>query len=356
MRRFIAAAIAGSMLLAAPAQAQKTEQDEQASKLIAEIEAVEMPVYDATRASEAGYRQEYMKARTEAVNKKLELSDKVVALEPSTEVLAEVLPGRWDLMTNMANRQDVVEEAKKYCGSDNKKLATEAMHWYATSMARFRQGSAEDQVGALRAFMTAAPEDDRAAYLIAMVARNQNVDEATRLDLYHTAVTRFPDNRYAKRFSGKIRQIDGIGKPFELSFTDANTGKEVSMNDLRGKVVVIDFWATWCGPCVAEIPKVKEVYEKYHDQGFEIVGVSLDQPEDKGGLDKLRAFCKDREVPWHQYYQGNYWDSEFSTGWGIDAIPAVFLVDKFGNLVTVEARGKLETLVPEYLAKPGPQG
>lgn len=123
--------------------------------------------------------------------------------------------------------------------------------------------------------------------------------------------------------------------------------------DLRGKVVVLDFWATWCGPCVAEMPKMKALYQEYRGQGVEFIGVSLDQPRDKGGLDKLKAFVEKNEIAWPQYYQGDGWESEFSSSWEINSIPAVFVIDREGNLHSVDARGKLETMIPELLKKEG---
>ena len=114
---------------------------------------------------------------------------------------------------------------------------------------------------------------------------------------------------------------------------------------------MVDFWATWCGPCVAEMPKMKELYAEYKDKGVEFIGVSLDQPKEQGGLDKLKEFVAKNEIAWPQYYQGKGWESEFSTSWGINSIPCVFVVDAEGNLSSVEARGKLETLIPEHLEK-----
>ena len=116
-------------------------------------------------------------------------------------------------------------------------------------------------------------------------------------------------------------------------------------------MVVLDFWATWCGPCVGEMPHMKELYAEYKDKGVEFIGVSLDQPNDEGGLDALKKFVEKNEITWPQYYQGNGWESEFSSSWGINSIPAVFVVAPDGNLFSIEARGKLDEMIPELLEK-----
>ena len=100
------------------------------------------------------------------------------------------------------------------------------------------------------------------------------------------------------------------------------------MKDLRGKVVVVDFWATWCGPCVAEIPEMQRLYAKYHDRGVEFLGVSHDLPEEDGGL-QAQEVRQGVEIPWPQYYEarqmGRFLKGEpmddFSESWGIRTSP-----------------------------------
>jgi thiol-disulfide isomerase/thioredoxin len=131
----------------------------------------------------------------------------------------------------------------------------------------------------------------------------------------------------------------------ELKFT-AVDGKEFDLSKLQGKVVLIDFWATWCGPCVAELPNVIKAYKEFNPKGFEIVGISLDQ--DKATLE---AFVKEHGMTWPQYYDGKGWENEISTKYGISSIPAMWLVNKKGMVVSTNAGAGLEEQVAKLLAE-----
>jgi thiol-disulfide isomerase/thioredoxin len=135
-------------------------------------------------------------------------------------------------------------------------------------------------------------------------------------------------------------------KPLDLKYT-AVDGKSVDLAKLRGKVVLVDFWATWCPPCRGEVPNVVAAYQKYHAQGFEIVGVSLDQDKDA-----LLAFTKDNGMVWPQYFDGKGWDNEISKGFGIDSIPAMWLVGKDGKVISTNAREDLAGQVAAALKAP----
>ena len=136
-----------------------------------------------------------------------------------------------------------------------------------------------------------------------------------------------------------------LGKPVDIKFT-AVDGTEVELAKLKGRVVLVDFWATWCGPCVAELPHVKEAYAKYHEKGFEIIGISF---EGANGKEKLIKFTQDKEMPWPQYYDGKQWENEFGQRFGIRGIPAMWLFDKKGNLADLNARSELAEKVAKLL-------
>jgi thiol-disulfide isomerase/thioredoxin len=160
----------------------------------------------------------------------------------------------------------------------------------------------------------------------------------------------------------QIRFLDLARDPLDLAFTAAD-GREVDLKKLRGKVVLIDFWATWCVPCVEEIPNVKKTYEAYHAQGFEVIGVTLENPHFMPGdtdtqkqekLDAARkrmlGFTEKKGMPWPQYFDGKWWKNDLARRYAIDSIPAMFLLDKEGRLVSTNARGpKLEAEVKRLL-------
>jgi thiol-disulfide isomerase/thioredoxin len=123
-------------------------------------------------------------------------------------------------------------------------------------------------------------------------------------------------------------------KPVDLKFT-AVDGKEVDLANMRGKVVLVDFWASWCGPCIAEMPNVVSAYSKLHDKGFEIIGISLDQ--DKAAME---GAMKKHQMTWTQYFDGAGWDNKISKRFGIQSIPAVWLIDKKGMLRETGLRGE----------------
>ena len=110
---------------------------------------------------------------------------------------------------------------------------------------------------------------------------------------------------------------------------------------------MVDFWATWCVPCIEAIPKLKTLYARYHEQGLEIVNISVDNANARPALEKLVAKL---EIQWPQFFDGNHWKNPYAKQYAINGIPAMFLLDQSGKIVTTTARGpKLEAEVKRLL-------
>ncbi|MDA0837641.1 MAG: redoxin family protein [Planctomycetota bacterium] len=157
--------------------------------------------------------------------------------------------------------------------------------------------------------------------------------------------------RWGKKFEGMARLIELSGKPMEIKGKDLS-GEEFDLAKLKGKVVLVDFWATWCGPCIAELPNVKRHYASYHDKGFEVVGISLDTQKAK-----VEKFIKDNSISWPTLFSedsnANGWDHPLASYYGIMSIPKAILVNKEGKVVSLNARGtELARLLEESLGEP----
>ena len=140
-------------------------------------------------------------------------------------------------------------------------------------------------------------------------------------------------------------KYDLWGKPVtDFSATDLD-GNPISLQDYRGKVVLLDFWAVWCGFCIAEMPNLKSVYDTYKDQGFEIIAISLDDTEKE-----LQDYIKENDIQWRQIFDGAMGADSLVRQYGIRGIPEQWLIDRDGKLISHKARGeKLEQLVVEAL-------
>ena len=144
-------------------------------------------------------------------------------------------------------------------------------------------------------------------------------------------------------FGGRSDALVGK-KALDFNVKDLD-GNDLSLEKYRGNVILLDFWAVWCGPCIAEMPNVKAVYEKYKDENFQIIGISLDDSRNK-----LVGYLEKEEITWPQVFDGNGWKNQVAEMYGIRAIPHMYLIDGDGVVRKSGVRGHaLEPAVAELV-------
>jgi thiol-disulfide isomerase/thioredoxin len=179
-------------------------------------------------------------------------------------------------------------------------------------------------------FVTEYPEADDAPEALSQLAIGMEFTgkEDTARKYYAKLTESFPNSLLAPRARGAIERFDLVGKAITLRGAELRKGT-VDVQQLRGKVVLIDYWATTCDPWKNDLPKLKELYSKYHAKGFEIIGVSLDT--EKGTVAK---FVQSAAIPWPVVFEPGGLDSAPALQFGILALPTQFLVDDQGKVVS----------------------
>ena len=209
----------------------------------------------------------------------------------------------------------------------------------------------------------AGEKTDATAQIIYMEAMlyGQVLDNSDKAKALITQIkTDYPDTKLGKKADMILAGMDkqaaakqvqsalapGAAFP-DFSVTDLN-GQPLSVAAHKGHVVLIDFWATWCGPCRAELPNVIATYQKFHAQGFDIIGVSLDSDKDK-----LTAFLPQQAgMTWPQFFDGQGWSNVLAVKYGVESIPFTVLIGPDGKIIQTNLRGEaLGAAVEAALAK-----
>jgi thiol-disulfide isomerase/thioredoxin len=162
-------------------------------------------------------------------------------------------------------------------------------------------------------------------------------------------LTMVPDQNLANAAKARMAREQLIGRPLNLQFT-ATDGSSVNMSELRGKVVLVDFWASWCPDCIREMPAVRQIYQKFRDRGLTIIGISLDKDEQA-----LANFVARKLIPWPQYFDGKGWENDFATKYGVHAIPEMWLINQRGEVASTDISvEELEQKTEQLLSLNGP--
>jgi len=255
-------------------------------------------------------------------------------------------------LAKVAKDANLATESKLFLDNATAKAKTLDERLELASRIGGQMGDKDAAAKLMEEIKTSATTDEDKAALMMHEANQLRRSKRDDKDAFATAlgelVKQYPNTKAGKTAASKLAAANLKVGSDPIAFTTKDMdGKDVSPDDYKGKVLLIDFWATWCGPCMAELPHVLETYGELHGQGFEILGISLDRDTDK---DKLVSTIKDRGMSWRHVYDGKFWQAEIAQLHDINSIPATILIGKDGKIAGMNLRGDaLKTAVKAAL-------
>ena len=244
---------------------------------------------------------------------------------------------------------DVEALARDYL-DDNKDGAVRPLARIVATMARAQAGRFDQALAGFKELMAGLDRPDQQEFAANFADNLANAaltagENGVARQVYETLLDRYGEAPELRRkIKDDLGRLDRLGRPAPTAIAKDIDGKAFRLSDLRGKYVLVDFWATWCAPCLGELPNIRANFDKYHAKGFEVVGVSLDET-----AEPLVEFVKARKLPWAQVHNATC-GADLVELFGVNNIPATFLVGPDGSILRLELRGPaLGRALEQYL-------
>lgn len=300
----------------------------------------------ADRLMDPKYRKFFSEQAAPLIKKELELQRELEAAQPSNKRENLFLESRDEAMLAVlgddvsAKALDDAAHGTDSVAAQEATLGVALRDWWMDQTVESQQKVLDN----LKAVVKSRPTDDQLCVALITMADNRPASDQLAEEA-RTLVEKEMKSPYALKYRSTPNRL---GRPLVVAGTTVQ-GKSATTLAWKGKVVMIDFWATWCPPCREELPKVVAMYKKYHDQGLEIMGVSNDSDRRE-----LVQFLKNNpDMTWPQLYgpgsRADHWNV-LSIRYGVNAIPTCFLIDRKGilRLMTIGS-GRAEELIPQLL-------
>lgn len=302
----------------------------------------------------------------------IEAADKILAQNPEDRYVAAAIEIKLGAMTMLAahkvgNAPKEALELVQKLRTDKRRVVAKIAEefWTPIRIHNISSMSFKEQSALVDEVVEAVDKSNfeqrpvtNATTLGSVLVKNGSPEDAAELyDVLAQAAAnhRNPNLRpQSLRFEGMARFLRLPGNKMELE-GKLLSGEQLDWESYRGKVVLVDYWATWCKPCLMELPNVKENYKKYHDKGFEVVAVNLDDSRST-----LERFVKNERIPWPQLFdatRGTGWNHPMVLHYAISSVPMAILVGKDGKVVSTQAQGpELSKLLKKLLDSPAAPG
>jgi peroxiredoxin len=231
-----------------------------------------------------------------------------------------------------------------------------ALAQIVATMARAQAGQFAEALKQYQALITGLGKPEQEEFAVqftdslAQAASTAGAYDIAR-QVYETLLERYGESpTLRQKMRADLNRLAMIGKPAPRLVVKDVEGNTLRLEDLRGRYVLIDFWATWCAPCVSELPRIQAAFARYRESGFMVVGISLDETKAA-----VVDFTRTRKLPWRQIHNASC-GGDLVEAFGVGAIPATFLLDPQGTVIRIELRGPaLDQVLAQLIKDPAPR-